>query len=47
MALHGFTRHLRWSDFKKVKESLDGEHDANTCTEIKSRVRCVVHPNGT
>src|SRR5690348_8670826 len=47
MALHGFTRHLRWSDFTKVKESLDGEHDAKTYSEIKSAVRSVVYPDGT
>lgn len=47
MALHGFGRHLRWSDFSKVLESLDGEHDASTSTDITLDYRYVTHPDGT
>jgi predicted secreted Zn-dependent protease len=44
MALHGFKRHLRWSDFSKTSKSKDGEHDASTQTEIAFRCRFVTNP---
>ncbi len=46
MALHGFGRHLRWSDFPKVAVSRDGEHDASTSTQINADCRYATYPNG-
>ncbi len=46
MALHGFNRRLRWSDFTKVRKSLDGEHDASTFTEISARYSYIRQGSG-
>lgn len=44
--VHGFTRHLRWTDYKEVNESPEEPFAANTDTSIKYTYRAVVEPDG-
>lgn len=46
MAVAGFGRQLRWSDFTTVPQSLDGKHDAATAYEIRHQCRYITESNG-
>lgn len=45
MPLHGFDYRLRWADFRKIKESMDGSHDAQVVTAITYKLKFWADPN--